>query len=223
MHYPSHLSRRNFARPEVKPIRMRNGGAPVTLSIDDIGYNNTSFLYDSFSVAQNAAFPALTPMFTVAQSGSKTPCQTNMDASGMLANNEMFDLSRVCFIPSANTYIADAVNIAQLVRVSLQVKGREFIYGPSFAFPGARGGVLTAVSNLGALMAATNINSGYTNGVSEIHNAFAFETPIRIQNNDGFKVNVVADTAFSMVATALGGLGTTIYVFLDGKRLRKVA
>lgn len=223
MHYPSHLSRNNFARPQVKPIRMKNGSTAVALSVDDIGYSNTSFLYDSFSVAQAAPFPGTTPMFTVPVSGVKTKSQTNMEAQGMLANNEMFDLSRICFVPSTNLYPADAVNLAQLVRLSLVIKGREFLYGPTLAFPGGRGGLLSAASNNTGGLAMASVLTGYANGVPEIHNAFSFETPIRIANNDGFKVDCVADTAFNMTATASGGLGGTFYVFLDGKRLRKVA
>ena len=75
------LTRHDFAKPRMKPWRVKNPGGNLGL-----GYDNTDFLYDSISVAQAAAMPNLTPMFQVPSSGAKTKAQTNMKIGGMLAN-----------------------------------------------------------------------------------------------------------------------------------------
>jgi hypothetical protein len=211
------LSRNNFARPKSAPFRVANPGLP------GVGYDNTDFLYDSFSVAQAAAFPPTTPMFQQSVSASKTRAQTNMRTPGMLVNGEVFKLRRIRVIVAHNTYPADAVNILQNCRVSLNLGGREFITGPVLAFPGGGGGLLTAAANNTAGLALNSVLTGFANGVPDIHNAFAFEDDVEIGNNEQIQVDLVAETAFNMTATAAGGLGTTIYVFLDGRRLRKVS
>jgi len=210
------LSRDDFARPRT-PFRVKNPSFPGG------GYDNTDFLYDSFSVAQAAAFPQMTPMFQAPISAAKTRAQTNMRTNGTLANGEVFKLRRMRVIISSNTYPADALNILQLCRASLYVGGREFIMGPVLAFPGGGGGILTAAAQVGTAAAGSNIQTGYCNGVPDIRNAFAFEDDIELQNNEQIQVDIVAETAFNMTAAAAGGVGTTIYVFLDGRRLRKVS
>ncbi|PSH05140.1 MAG: hypothetical protein CXZ00_03005 [Acidobacteria bacterium] len=211
------LNRKNFARPEFKPWRIENPNLPGT------GYENTDFLYDSFSVAQAAAFPQLTPMFQVPNTANKTKAQTNMQTAGVLANQETFKLRRVRVIIAANTLLADAINIAQLCSGVLKIGGRDFLTGPLMAFPGGGGIQLTAAANVGTLLGAASIQTGIANGDTNIMNAFQFEDEIMINNGESIRFDVTAETAFNMTGTASGGVGTTIYVFLDGRRLRNVS
>lgn len=212
------LSRDNFAQPKsIRPWRLKNPGLPGA------GYDNTDFLYDSFSVAQAAAFPQLTPMFQTPVSGAKTLAQTNMRTAGTLANGEVFRLKRMRVIVAQNTYPADAVNILQLCSVKLMIGGRQFVAGPVLAFPGGGGGILSAAAQVGTAPAGTNVQTGFSNGVADIRAAFTFEDEIPIENNEQIEVDVTAETGFNMTAAAAGGVGTTIYCFLDGRRLRKVS
>lgn len=214
--YPE-LTRDNFARPAERPMRRLNP------AVGGVGYRNTDFLYDSFSVAQAAAFPAKTPMFQTAVSASKTLAQTNMRTSGLLANGEVFRLRRIRVLIAGNTFGADALNILQNCSLTLSMGGRPFIAGPLHAFPGGGGLNITAIANTGAPEAAATLRYGVSNGIPEIHNAFTFEDPIDLNNSEQIQVDIVAETAFNMTATAAGGLGTTVYVFLDGKRTRPVS
>ncbi len=212
------LSRDNFAQPKsIRPWRLKNPGLPGA------GYDNTDFLYDSFSVAQAAAFPQKTPMFQVPVSGAKTLAQTNMRTAGTLANGEVFRLKRMRIIVAHNTYPADAINILQLCSAVLFIGGRQFVAGPILAFPGGGGGVLSAASQVGTAAAGSNIQTGFSNGAADIRAAFTFEDEIQLDNNEQIEVDITAETAFNMTATAAGGLGTTLYCFLDGRRLRKVS
>jgi hypothetical protein len=212
------LSITNFARPDfITPLRQRNAGVTPAAGI---GYVNTDSLYDSFSVAQAAAFPTMTPMFQIPISGSKTRAQTNMQGQGVLVNQNTFALKRIRVIISGNTYLADAVNIGQLCSVKLIINGVQFIVQPVIGFPG--GGGIQA-SAIGGTTAAGQLLTGTLNGDSNYSNAFTFADEIIVENNQQIEVDITAETGFSMTATASGGLGTTIYCFLDGRRLRSVA
>lgn len=212
------LTRDSFA-PVQRPMRLKNPTVPVGAN----AYSNTDSLYDSFSVAQAAAFPLLTPMFQVPISGTKTKAQTNMRTAGTLANGETFKLRRVRCMFSSNTYPADAINILQLCSLTLQIGGRTFTEGNPAMYPAGGGGFLTAAANVGTVPSGSNIQSGYINGSPDIRAAFKFETDIEVENNEQILVNFVAETAFNMTASASGGVGTTIYVYLDGVRLRKAS
>jgi hypothetical protein len=216
VHNETHLSRTHFAQAS-GPARRKNPSVP------GVGFENTDHLYDSFSVAQAAAFPALTPMFQVPVSGAKTLAQTNMRAAGMLANGEVFRLKRIRIVVASNTYPTDLVNILQNCSAKLKIGGREYVAGPVLAFPGGAGGFVTAASNNTAGLALNNVLAGVCNGVPDIRAAFGFKDEIPVENNESIQVDVTAETAFNMIATAAGGLGTTIYVFLDGVRVRKVS
>lgn len=212
------LSRENFAQPKtLRPWRLKNPGLPGA------GYDNTDFLYDSFSVAQAAAFPQKTPMFQLPVSGAKTLAQTNMRTAGTLANGEVFRLKRMRIVVAHNTYPADAINILQLCSVSLYIGGRLFVAGPVMAFPGGVGGILSAAAQVGTAPAGTNVQTGFSNGVADIRSAFTFEDEIQLDNNEQIEVDIVAETAFNMTVAASNGVGTTIYCYLDGRRLRKVS
>jgi hypothetical protein len=216
------LSLKNFARPEFVG-RAKNPSIQATSAVDSMAYLNTDFFYDSFSIAPAAAMPQMTPMFQVPTSGAKTKAQTNMKGQGVLVNQDVFAIKRMRVIISGNCYIADAMNIAQLCSVKLSVNGRDYLVGPVLAFPGAGGIQLTAAAQVGTAPAGTNVMTGIANGDSNYKNAFTFQDEIQVKNGQQVEVDVTAETAFSMTAAVAGGVGATIYVFLDGRRLRSVA
>jgi hypothetical protein len=93
-------------------------------------------------------------------------------------------------------------------------------------FPGGSQGYLTAAANLGTALAVAGLGpvTSVSNGIASKHNAFSFgEDGILLRANDRVEVDFFAATAFNMLATAVGGVGTTIMVWLDGIRLRNVA
>jgi hypothetical protein len=214
------LSIKNFARPAFEPLRKKNPAANGVTAIGNVGYVNTDSLYDSFSVAQAASFPTMTPMFQIPISGSKTRAQTNMQGQGVLVNQNTFALKRIRVIIAGNTYLADAINIGQLCSVKLLINGVQFIVQPVIGFPGGAGIQATAI---GGTTTAGQLTTAVANGDNNYNNAFTFADEILIENNQQVEVDITAETAFSMTATASGGVGTTIYVFLDGRRLRSVA
>jgi hypothetical protein len=210
------LTRKNFARPAFQPWRVQNPSVPGQ------GYENTDFLYDSFSVAQAAAFPQMTPMFQVGISGTKTKAQTNMRTNGVLANSEMFKLRRVRVLITGCSTLADANNIAQLCSGVLNLGGRDFLTCPLMALPAAAGVQSTAVA-LPAAVGTLAYQNSIVNGDTNIHNAFKFEDEITLNNGESLQFTVTAETGFNMAATANGGTGATVYAFLDGRRLRPVS
>lgn len=225
------LSRKNFARScrtsapmlldgnSGKPFaRLKNGGWARPKE----AYYDRDAMYDSFSVAPGVAFPQSTPMFQVpVGTNGKTKAQTNMQMAGMMANGDVFQVTGIRCIVSFNAFPVDAINILQLCFMSVVFYNHEFLWQTPMGFPGGGGGYLTAAANVGAAQATTNILSGFSNGVPEIHNAFEFDDPLILENNDRVEIDFVNPTGFTMTTAANGGTGCTIYVFLDGKRIRR--
>ena len=210
------LNRKNFARPASQPWRASNP------SIPGAGYENSDFLYDSFSVAQAAAFPQLTPMFQTPISGAKTRAQTNMRSAGTLSNGETFKLRRLRVLIAGCSTLADAWNIGTLCSGVLKIGDRDFITGPLLSFPGGAGIQATAVA-MPAAVGTTALQNSICNGDTQYTNAFRFEDDVPVDYGESIVFNVTAETGFNMVAAANGGTGATLYVFLDGRRLRKVS
>jgi hypothetical protein len=210
------LNRKNFARPASEPWRATNPSVPGA------GYENSDFRYDSFSVAQAAAFPQSTPMFQLPISGAKTKAQTNMKAQGTLANGETMKVRRVRVLITGCSVLADAWNIGSLCSGVLKIGDRDFITGPLLAFPGGAGIQATAVA-MPAAVGTTAIQNSICNGDTNYMNAFRFEDDVTIDYGESIAFNVTAETAFNMTAAANGGTGATVYVFLDGRVLRKVS
>lgn len=210
------LTRRNFAKPSASFVpRFKN---PF---VAGVGYTSESVLYDTFSVAAAAAMPGTTVMFQTPIGGAKTLAMTNIRAAGMLENGDVFRVKAFGIMVAFNTYSADAINLLENCSVTLTIGGRVFLEGKISLFPGGRGGYLTAASQVGTAPAGNNIQIGFSNGVPELRNMFTFSEPIDITTMEQVRVEIKAETGFSMAAAAVGGNGTTITAIMEGFRTRK--
>lgn len=213
------MNRRNFGVPSATP-RVANP------NVAGLGYQNSSVIFDSFSVAAAAAFPGVTTMFQVqVGSAGKTLAQTNLRASGMLENGDVFYIGAFGISLTSNTFPTDAVNILENVSVQLIIGGRTYVSGAVKLFPGGIGGNVTAAANLGTLLGATSIITGFSNGAKGIGAPamFTFSDPVVINANETIQVVITAETGFNMAAAAAGGTGTTLTCVMFGSRIRKVA
>lgn len=176
-------------------------------------------IYDTISVAQAAAMPALLTFFTTpVGTGGKTEAQTNLYMPGQLSNNDIVLVTgiRTQFLFNVNPI--DAANLMSLCWLEVVFKTKRFMIGTADTFPAGSAGQVTAATNLGTALAVAGLGpvTSFTNGVPSVHNFFSVgEDGYLIEKNDSFRLNWYTATAFNLLATAVGGMGVTIKVIYD--------
>lgn len=181
-------------------------------------------IYDSFSVNANTSFPK-TVMFQSAISGSsKTLAQTNLVVSGQLQFPQRLELHSISVWIANNTTLTDLVNIQSLVSFTLTVGTKPMLQVPVGFLPAGRGGIYTAVAEVGTVAAGDAQAFSSSNGLPDPRAVFALSCPFMIESGESFNVTLNPETAFSTQATTTRppGAGTTIYVILDGVLYRGV-
>ena len=181
-------------------------------------------LYDTASIAQAAAMTPIAFFQVPVGTNGKTKAQTNMQSAGALANNDGFTIMAMRFAWTFNTHPIDVVNIAQLCYLSIKIRTYERTYGIPEMFPGGSAAYVSAATNLGTALTVTGLGpvTSTSNGICSIHNTFSFgDTGELLEANDQLEVDLFPATAFNLLATAVGGVGTTLKVFLDGYRTKK--
>lgn len=186
-------------------------------------------IYDSFSLAQSAAFPQ-TVMFQVQKgAGGKTLAQTNMVSSGQLQFPQRLWLCAIYFVIANNTVLADVINIQSLVSFTLNVGTKNYLQVPAGFLTAGRGAVMNCISNVGYVTAGTagaNTLTAFatSNGIQDPRAIFAMDNPFMIEYGESFNVTLNPETPFNMTANTTNppGVGTTIQVYLDGTLYRSV-
>jgi hypothetical protein len=183
-------------------------------------------IYDSFSLAQSAAFPQ-TLMFTVPKGASgKTLAQTNMTAMGQLQFPQRLWLCAIYFVIANNTVAADVINIQNLVSFTLNVGTKNYLQVPAGFLTAGRGLVMNAIQNVGQPLAAGGAVTAYatSNGIQDPRAIFSLDNPFMIEYGESFNVTLVPETPFNMTANSTNppGVGTQITVYLDGTLYRSV-
>jgi hypothetical protein len=183
------------------------------------------FLCDSVSFAAGAAFTKTTLFQQPIGAGGKTLAQTTMRAAGRLDNNDRFRVYSLEVYISNTTLFSDVQAIVQNVSLSFQLQNKPFIEGPVLRFSTTMGAIVSAAAQLGT-MAAGNIPLSCTgNGSGHGDSVYKLANPIDIGINEGFSVILNPETAVNLTSAAATnppGVGTTMYVFLNGERYRGV-
>jgi hypothetical protein len=177
-------------------------------------------VYDSFSLAANTAFPKTVLFQTPIGTSGKTLAQTFMTQNGILQNPQRLIVTAIGVVIANNTTPTDVVNIQNNVSFTFTVGKKPMLEVPVLALPAGRGMVLNSVATT---VAATSLFST-SNGAQDYRGMYTLAHPIEIASGEGFSVTLNPETPFSTQAAGATppGVGTTIYVFLDGYLYRGV-
>lgn len=183
-------------------------------------------VYDSFSVAAAAAFPAQTVMFQVARGqAGKTLAQTNMQQSGQLPNPQSLLIQAIEVWIANNTAPVDLQNMLANVSFQLLIGTKPYLQCPLVNLPAGRGGVAYSAAQLGTAAAGDISFASTSNGAPDPRAVFTLQqNAIGLTQGEQFQVVITAETAFNMAAANArpNGNGTSLWVFLDGVLQRSV-
>ena len=176
--------------------------------------------FDSFSVAQGAAFPAT----TLFQTANKVTAQSNMTLAGQLPGDQRLVVMAIRLHIANNTAPVDVANILQNVSMTLVIRKKPMLECPALYVPSGLGMNISAVAQVGTAPAGSAVVVNTSNGKTDYRAVFALSRPFTIDGGESFYLKLNPDTAFNFSANTANppGNGTTIYVFLDGELTRSV-
>ena len=176
--------------------------------------------YDSFSIAQGAAFPAT----TLFQTANKPTAQSNMTLAGQIPGDQRLVVMAIRLHIANNTAPVDVANILQNVSVVLTIRKKPMLEVPAMYIPSGLGMNLSAVAQVGTAPAGSAVVLNTSNGAMHYAAIFALSRPFTIDGGESFSVKLNPDTGFNFSANTANppGNGTTIYVYLDGELTRSV-
>jgi len=183
-------------------------------------------IYDSFSIAANTAFPKTVLFQNQIGSGGKTLAQTNMVQSGQLPNPQKLELHTIGVWIANNTTLTDLINILTNVSFTLTVNTKPYLQVPPLFLPAGCGAVLNAIAGIGSSLPATSaVGFSTGNGITDMRAVFSLSCPFMIETGESFNVTLNPETPFNTQANSTNppGVGTTIYVKLDGILYRAVS
>ena len=181
-------------------------------------------VYDSFSLAANTAFAKVVLFQTPIGQSSKTLAQTNMTKAGQLEFPQRLIIQAIGVFIANNTTPTDVGNILQNVSFTLTTGKKPMLEVPVLMLPAGRGAVLTAAAQVGTAPAGAAVAYTTSNGSTDPRGMFTLAHPITIESGEGFSVTLNPETAFNTQANTTNppGVGTTVYVILDGYIYRAV-
>lgn len=205
----------NFGRPRTK---MKN---PTVGGIEDY---ITQPIYDSVSFAAGAAFAQQT-MFQVQRGqAGKTLAQTNMTGPGFLPNPQRLTLRAIRVFISNGTVPVDMFNLLQNVSIILNLGTKPYFQGFLGLLSAGCGAMVTAAAQVGTAPAGSAPVFSTSNGIPDQRSVMALNQPIMIEQGETIQAVLNADTPFNFAAAGANpaGVGSTIYVILDGDLYRGV-
>lgn len=205
----------NFGRPKARASN------PILGGVEDY---ITQPIYDSASFAAAAAMTQLTMFQQPRGQGGKTLAQTNMTGPGFLPNPQRLILRALRVFTSNNTVITDLVNLLQNVSIQLVLGTKPYFLGFLGLLSAGCGAMVTAASQVGTAPAGSAPFFSTSNGVPDQRSVMALNQPIMIEQGETIQVILNPDTAFNFAAAGANpaGVGTTLYVILDGDLYRGV-
>ncbi len=209
------LATAHFGKPRVKA---RN---PILGGVEDY---ITQPIYDSVSFAANAAFAQQTMFQQPRGQAGKTLAQTNMTAPGFLPNPQRLILRALRVFISNNTVPVDMVNMLQNVSVQLILGTKPYFVGFLGLLSAGCGAMVTAAAQVGTAPAGSAPLFATSNGVPDQRSVMTLNQPITIEQGETIQVMLNPDVAFNFAAAGANpaGVGTTIFVILDGDLYRGV-
>jgi len=181
--------------------------------------------YDSVSFGQSAAFAKTTLFQTPIGQAGKTLADTNMTQAGQLQSPQKLDILALRFYVSNTTAQVDVQNILQNVSFQFYIGTKPMWQGPCL-FLTAGCGILqpsAAFSTSGLGLAGAGYGASSTSvGVPDQRSVYSLTQVLTVESTEAFSVVLTPEHAFNMATTILLGVGTTIYVGLDGELYRGV-
>jgi hypothetical protein len=181
-------------------------------------------VYDSVSFAQAAAMAKTVLFQTPIGQGGKTLAQTYMTKAGQLEQPQKLVIRAISLFFANNTALIDLVNFLTNVSFTLTVGKKPMLECFAGNLTAGRGAIATSAAELGTVAAGDVQFISTSNGVPDPRSVFTLNQPIVIEGGEGFSVTLNPETAFNFAATAArpNGVGTTVYVILDGELYRGV-
>lgn len=213
------LSHRNFGRFGVIESYRANPRVASNVTQEIVDY----YIYDSFSVNSNTAFPKTT-LFQTPEGGGKNLAATNMKAAGRLAGgNSFLALAFQVFVLN-NAIPADLMSVYQNVSVILKFSNdKRYAEGLAFLYPAGCGGIVSAAAQIGTAPAGTNVIQTVSNGVPDVRNVFSWDPGLDIVTDEPIQCVFTPENTFNTsAATTPAATGLTIYAILAGKLFRPV-
>jgi hypothetical protein len=204
-------------------IELPAGKQPNTLMPN--GLDRTDYyMYDTFTVAANTAFPNKTAMFTTPQQGStKNLAQTDMDSFGQLVAPEIMVVRAMRVYVLNNVTPTDLLALYTNVSVIFNIGKKPLWKGVPWQLP-AGGGLWLQGAQVGTAPAGSSVLFTASNGNPDIRNVYSLRDPHTINAGENFSVIFTAETAFNTqaVATNPPGTGFTIVMALEGSLFQAV-
>ncbi|MBZ5523575.1 MAG: hypothetical protein LAP21_15180 [Acidobacteriia bacterium] len=225
---PRFQPRYPFANGNFRELKSFNFGKPRARASNPIlgGVEDyiTQPIYDSASFAASAAMTQLTMFQQPRGQSGKTLAQTNMTGPGFLPNPQRLILRALRVFTSNNTVITDLVNLLQNTSIQLILGTKPYFLGFLGLLSAGCGAMVTASSQVGTAPAGSAPLFSTSNGVPDQRSVMALNQPIMIEQGETIQVILNPDTAFNFAAAGANpaGVGTTIYVILDGDLYRGV-
>lgn len=172
-------------------------------------------LWDKATTAAAATTSARYSMFTVAQGGTKTKVDTNLQVATKLQSPQWFNTFNVAVHTGGNMDKVDLDALYNNYYLEFWVGDKVYIEGPIFCFPGGVG-----LNGSAATTVAATTLQNYTNGVPLAGNMYDLRLPaglnlggnmtdglmgITILQDQPFHVDI-AGTAFALAAAPAPGL-----------------
>jgi len=213
---PSLLAPLNFGRmPKV------SGKNPLVANLMEV-INQP--VYDSVSFAQAAAMAKTVLFQTPIGQGGKTLAQTYMTKAGQLEQPQKLVIRAIALFFANNTAPVDLVNFLQNVSCTLTVGKKPMLECPALNLTAGRGAIAYSAAELGTVAVGDVQFVSTSNCVPDPRSVFTLNQPIVIEGGEGFSFTLNPETAFNFSAAASrpNGVGTTVYVILDGELYRGV-
>jgi len=182
------------------------------------------YMYDTFTVAVNTAFPNKTAMFTTPQQGStKNLAQTDMDSFGQLVAPEIMVVRAMRIFVLNNVTPTDLLALFTNVSVIFTIGKKPLWKGVPWQLP-AGGGLWLQGAQVGTAPAGSAVIFSASNGNTDIRNVYSLRDPHTINAGENFNVIFTAETAFNTQANTTNppGTGFTIVMALEGSLFQAV-
>lgn len=207
-----------------RKIILPNGPAGGTAT------EQSGFIWDTFTVAPNTAFPSPITMFSTAQSqATKGLAQTNLFSQQNLGGQETLMATGMRLYILNNAIPIDVLAFFSTVSVQLFQGPTNFPVweGLPWMLP-AGGGLWAFAAQLGTAPGGAAPFYTSSNGVPTIESAYQFSIPIAIEALEKFNVQLVgwgATPAFTTQpnTTNPAGTGLTWVLALEGVRTRQIS
>lgn len=181
-------------------------------------------VYDSASFAAAAAMTKTVLFQTPIGQGGKTLAQTYMTKAGQLEQPQKLVIRAINLFFANNTALVDLVNFLQNVSCVLTVGKKPMLECPALNLTAGRGAIAYSAAELGTVAAGDAQFVSTSNGVPDPRSVFTLNQPIVIEGGEGFSFTLNPETNFNFAAASArpNGVGTTVYVLLDGELYRGV-